>query len=135
MRKVFFFLVFLIGLAGAGYWNYQRNLAKEEAAKGPYSGYSTEQLQDLAAAYEAEIEAAGGRYAAEKANRHQAGDHAYADQQMAEFEKAAQRGRAVRDAGGALSVREATLRDIQAELATRRPGTDREIFLRRLLTF
>jgi hypothetical protein len=133
-KKLTYLVVLLAALAGAGYWNYQRNLAKEEKLKGPYAGYSTEQLSALAKAYEAEIGSAGKRYAAEKSDRYAASDKQYADEQMREFEKAAQRGRAIRDAGGDLSEREATLRDIKAELGTR-GGSAQDIFLRRLLTF
>jgi hypothetical protein len=127
-------VVLLAALAGGGYWNYQRNLAKEQQEKGPYASYSTEQLEALAQAYEAEIEAAGGRYASEKSVRHEARDRQYADEQMQEFEKAAQRGQAIRNAGGALAVKEAALRDIEHELGTRGGGAY-DAFLRRLLTF
>jgi hypothetical protein len=133
-KKLTMLLVLLAALAGAGYWNYQRNLAKEQKEKGPYASYSDEQLSALAKAYESEIGSAGQRYAAEKSNRHTASDKQYADEQMQEFEKAAQRGRAIRDAGGDLSEREATLRDIKTELG-KRGGNAQEIFLRRLLTF
>jgi hypothetical protein len=127
-------VVLLVALAGAGYWNYQRNLAKEEQEKGPYASYSTEQLEALAQAYESEIKAAGGRYESEKSVRHETRDRQYADEQMKEFEKASQRGQAIRNAGGALAVKEATLRDIERELSTR-GGSAQELFLRRLLTF
>ena len=133
-RKLGMLVVLLAALAGAGYWNYQRNLAKEQKEKGPYASYSTEQLEALAHAYESEIKAAGGRYQSEKAVRHETRDHQYADQQMQEFEKASQRGRAIRDAGGDLSVREAALRDVKRELGTRGVNAQ-EVFLRRLLTF
>jgi hypothetical protein len=127
-------VVLLAALAGGGYWNYQRNLAKEEQEKGPYASYSTEQLEALAQAYEAEIQAAGGRYESEKSVRHETRDRQYADEQMKEFEKASQRGQAIRNAGGALATREAALRDIERELGTR-GGSAQDIFLRRLLTF
>jgi hypothetical protein len=126
-------VVVLVLLAGGGYYNYQRNLAKEEQEKGPYSSYSTEQLEALVTAYEAEIGSAGKRYASEKSNRHDAADKQYADDQMREFDKAAARGQAIRDAGANLSVREATLRDIKHELGTR-GGNAQSVFLRRLLT-
>jgi hypothetical protein len=133
-QKLGMIVVLLAALAGGGYWNYQRNLAKEEKAKGPYASYSTEQLEALASAYESEIKAAGGRYEAEKSVRHEARNRQYADQQMQEFEKASQRGQAIRNAGGALATREAALRDIERELGTR-GGNAQEVFLRRLLTF
>jgi hypothetical protein len=133
MKKLVWLIILLAAAAGGGYWNYQRNLAKEEQEKGPYAGYSEEQLHALVKAYESEIGAAGKRYAAEKAKPNTVSDKAYADQQMQEFERAAKRGEAIRDASGDLSEREATLRDIKAELATR-GGNAQEIFLRRLLT-
>jgi hypothetical protein len=127
-------VVLLAALAGGGYWNYQRNLAKEEQEKGPYASYSTEQLEALAQAYQAEIKTAGGRYASEKGVRHEARDRQYADEQIKEFDKASQRGQAIRNAGGALAMKEASLRDIQQELGTRGAG-GYEVHMRRLLTF
>ena len=66
--------------------------------------------------------------------QNEARDRQYADEQMKEFEKASQRGQAIRNAGSALATREAALRDIESELSTR-GGSAQEIFLRRLLTF
>ena len=49
------FLLFL--LAGAGGWNYHRNLEIERQSEGhrPYESYSTEDIQALRAAFESEL--------------------------------------------------------------------------------
>ena len=49
-RVLVLLLVAVVALAGAGAWNYQRNLAaeKQRAAARPLHGYSTSDLQALA---------------------------------------------------------------------------------------
>lgn len=134
VRKLGFLLLALATLGAAGAWNYRRNLALEEKQRGPYASYSDAQLTVLAEAYAAEIEKHGAHYAAEKGKRHVAQDGRYMDERVADFERAATRGRAIRDAGGDLAEREAALRDIEAEQAKR--GQDpTQLFLRRLLGF
>jgi hypothetical protein len=131
-------LAVIAALAGAGAWNYRRNLAIEEqqAQARPLSNYSTADLEALAAAYHQEIEAHSSRYAASKSQRAEARERAYFDQQVQEFEKVQRHAARVRDAGAEVSVREAELKRIEEELAARSGGDagwDRH--LRLLLTF
>jgi predicted transcriptional regulator len=49
-------LLLLGGVAGAGAWNYQRNLKKELSIPRPWRGYSEADVQAMADAYRAEIE-------------------------------------------------------------------------------
>ena len=134
MKRFGLVLVLLAAVAAGGAWNYQRNLAKEEAKKGPFATYSDQQLAALADGYSKEIDKLKGRYASEKANPAQQGHGAMLDEQVKDFEKAAARGRAIRSAGGDLSETEAALADIKAEQALRRQDP-KDVFLRRLLTF
>lgn len=132
-RRLVMLAAALAVLAGAGAWNFQRNLAREEAEKGPYARYSDEQLAALREAYESEIEALGARYQSQKKEPYQARSGQLLGDQVREFERASQRGRAIRDAGGDLAEREATLDDIRLE-QSKRGGDPTQIFLKRLLS-
>lgn len=133
VRRLLLLLLVLGVLAGAGAWNYQRNLAREAAEKGPYGSYSDEQLAALREAYEAEVDAYAARYQSRKATSYQAGSGQLIGEQVREFERASAHGRAVRDAGGDLAEREATLAAIQLEQG-KRGGDPTQIFLKRLLS-
>lgn len=124
-------LVVLAAVGGAGAWNYQRNVAREAKEKGPFGSYSDEQLAALRTAYEAEIEGLAARYDSRKAQPYQAGGGQLIAEQVREFERAAARGRAIRDAGGDLAEREAALADVKREQA-KRGGDPTQIFLKRL---
>ena len=131
-------LLVLGGLAAGGAWNYRRNLAAEQAAEAarPLSGYSTADLEALAAAYRQEIEAYEARYASRRGQRAEARERAYFDEQVREFEKVQQAANRTRAAGGDVAEREAALRDVEAELASRGPAeSEWQIHLRRLTTF
>lgn len=133
LRRLGMLAVVLALLAGAGAWNYQRNLAREEAEKGPYASYSDEQLAAMRSAYEAEIEKLAARYQARKQQDYEAKDRQLLGDQVREYERASARGRAIRDAGGELSMAEATLDAIRVE-QSRRGGDPTQIFLKRLLS-
>jgi hypothetical protein len=134
LKRVAFLAALLAALIGAGAWNYQRNLAREEAQAGPYHAYSDEQLGALAKAYEAEIEKHRRRYDASKSAPRQEGQGQLLDEHLRDYERASARGRAIRDAGGDLAEREATLGLIRQE-QSKRGGDPTQIFLRRLTTF
>lgn len=131
-------LLVLGGLAAGGAWNYRRNLAAERAAEAarPLSGYSTGDLEALAAAYRQEIQAYEARYASRRGQRAEARERAYFDEQVREFEKVQRATSRTRAAGGDVAEREAALRDVESELASRGPARSTwEIHLRRLTTF
>jgi hypothetical protein len=134
IRRLAILAILLAALAGGGWWNYQRNLAREAAAAGPYHGYSDEQLAALAKAYEGEIEAHRRRYEASQASPRAEARGQLLDEQVRDFERANARGRAIRDAGGDLAEREATLREIHRE-QSRRGEDPTQVLLRRLTTF
>lgn len=133
LRRLGMLVALLAALAGAGAWNYQRNLAREEAEKGPYASYSDEQLAALRGAYEAEIEKLSARYEARKQQPYEAQGGQLLGDQVREYDRASARGRAIRDAGGDLSESEATLDAIRVE-QSRRGGDATQIFLKRLLS-
>jgi hypothetical protein len=133
-KKLGVLLVLLGALGAGGWWNYQRNLAREQAQAGPYHGYSDQQLADLAKAYEGEIRQLGQRYESRKATAHEERGGQLLGERVREFERASDRGQAIRQAGSALSTHEAALADIHAEQASRRVDP-MQVLLRRLLTF
>lgn len=132
-------LVLIVGgLVAGGAWNYQRNLAAERAAEAarPLSGYSTADLEALAAAYRQEIAAYEARYAKSRGQRAEARDRAFLDDQVREFEKVQKASTRTRAAGGDVAEREASLRDIETELASRGPASSQwQIHLRRLTSY
>ena len=131
-RRLLMLAVLLAVLGAAGAWNYQRNLAREAAEKGPFGSYSDEQLAALHSAYEDEIRTLETRYQARKAEPYQERPGQLLGEQLREYERASARGRAIRGAGGDLAEREAALRDIELE-QSRRGGDPTRIFLKRLL--
>ena len=116
-------LLVLLGLIGAGAWNYRRNLELEQASRAtrPLAGYSTADLEALADAYRGEVAAHGERYARAKTQRTDSRDRAYFDQQVQEFEKVQRASGRVREVGAELAEREASLRQVEEELAMRGP--------------
>lgn len=105
-------LVLLALLVGVGYWNYQRNAAAQAEEVRPYRTVSQADLETLIAAYEAEIAQLEQRY--ERVRGRGAPGSSTGDRFDA-FEQAQQQGRAVREAGYALSEREASLAELREE--------------------
>jgi hypothetical protein len=134
MRRIVQLLAVLAVLGAGGWWNYQRNLAKEAAEPRPFRGYAEADLVSLQGAYEAEIASLERRYAAAKSSKAAVPTGQLLGEQVRDFERASARSRTIRDAGGDLSEREAALADVRAEIARRRVDAT-QVFLRRLLTF
>jgi hypothetical protein len=125
-------LVILAGLIGAGAWNYDRNLRKEEAAPRPYRGYADAQLTALLDAYEKELEGLRGRASA--------GGVAAGGQRLMDNVVAFERTRAAADAArmqqGDLAQREAIVRELRKEQQTRaQVGSGMAVHLRRLTSW
>lgn len=107
-------LLLLLGiLAGAGTWNYRRNLAAQNAEVRPYRTLSDADLQTLTAAYESEVAQLSKRY--EAARRQRSAAPAAGGDRFQRFEKAQQRGRAERELGYRVSEREAALDELHEE--------------------
>ena len=131
-------LLGIVVLAAAGGWNYRRNLETEQRAASarPLHGYSTADLEALADAYRQEIAAHAARYASQKTRRAEARDRAYFDEQVREFENVQKHSSRLREAGAEVSVREADLARVEAELRARGGvESDLDRHLRLLLTF
>lgn len=133
-------LVAIVAIAGAGGWNYRRNLeaeAQRNAAR-PMSGYSTSDLEALADAYRQELSVSKGRSKAGSQARVVAKDRAYFDEQVQEFEKVQKQTAAQRKAADAAagSVGDVDLQRVEEELRAR-VGAESKLdhHLRLLLTF
>jgi hypothetical protein len=132
-------LVAIVAIAGAGAWNYQRNLAAEAQrnAARPLSGYSTSDLEALADAYRQELSAHKGRSNGANQARAVAKDRAYFDEQVQEFEKVQKQAAAQRKASSAAGrVGDVDLQRVEEELRARGGAeSDLDHHLRLLLTF
>jgi hypothetical protein len=132
-------LLAIVAIAGAGAWNYHRNLeaeAQRNAAR-PLSGYSTSDLEALADAYRQELSAQKGRSKGGNQVRAVAKNRAYFDEQVQEFEKVQKQAAAQRKADAASgSVGDVDLQRVEEELRVRDGAeSDLDRHLRLLLTF
>ncbi len=129
----------LLGVAGAGAWNYHRNLVAEQQdrAARPLYGYETGDLEALEKAYRAEVEALTRRYERTRQQRVETRERGFFGDQIDEYERVRRRSGSRRDVGADLSETEAALRGVEEELAARRREADTvlAIHLRRLLRF
>jgi hypothetical protein len=114
--KLIFLLVLLVGVST---WNYQRNVAIEEAKPRPYRGYSDTELEQLRAAYDSQASALAGRYEQASAQRSGSRDVKLVAEGVEQFKQVQRASRAVRDLGAQLSQEEASLRAIEEEQALR----------------
>lgn len=129
----------LLVAAGAGAWNYHRNLVAErkDHAARPLIGYETGDLEMLAEAHRQEVAALTRRYDGVRAQRVEARDQAFFGDQIDEYERVRRRSGSRRDVGAQLSEAEAALRSVDQELEIRRreAGMFRNAHVRRLLSF
>ncbi len=102
-------------LAGCGEWGARSG----EQEFRPYGSYSAADLEALAEAYRAEVAALQARFDTAKRKLGGVRDREVLDQQVREFERVRRRGDAFRALGAELSEREATLREVERELARR----------------
>jgi hypothetical protein len=81
-------LILLVILCAAGGWNYHRNAVIDGAVQRPYRGYSDEELNQLASAYQAEVEVQMERYRNSAAsNKVVVRDGGLLDDRIDEFER------------------------------------------------
>lgn len=129
-------LLVLLTLGGAGGWNYHRNLQLENAEPRPYRGLAEEQLADLAAALEAELDADTRRYEAASGRKVKVRDEPLLAEQVVEFERVQAISRSTRELGQKLSETQGSLRRVEQEQRRREAERDRlRVHLRRLLGF
>jgi hypothetical protein len=128
-------LLLLALVAGLGTWNYHRNLEREAAEYRPFRGYTEEELEALAGAYEHKKGADSRRYEQAAARRVDARTKGYFDEQVQEFERAQRVGEARKVAQGELAESQATLKLIDKERRRRAQERDKlKLFLKRVLT-
>ncbi len=81
-------LILLVILCAAGGWNYHRNAVIDEAVPRPYRGYSDEELDQLASAYQVEVGVQMARYRnSAAANKVVVQDGGLLDDRIDEFER------------------------------------------------
>lgn len=115
-------LFLLVLLAGAGGWNYHRNLEIERQSEGhrPYEGYATEDIEALRAAFEAELAGSQARFAAAKRQRTRPkGDLGSVSGNVAQFAQTAQTSRAIRRAAAGVAEQQVELEELDRELQLR----------------
>ncbi len=123
-------------LAGAGTWNYRRNVAAEESVPRPYRSYSDGDLEVLIAAYQGEIDGLKRRHAGRGDQRVRVREGGLIDDQVREFERVQRHGRAVRALGRQIAVREASLDVLRSEQRLREQQSDRlKLLFRRVFHY
>ncbi len=128
-------LLVLIGLLGAGGYNYHRNYQVEAAVPRPYKAYSEADLQALLAAYQGENSALEARYESAQSARGARSGPGLLDENVKAFEAAQRRSQSSREIGQKLSMQQAAAREIESELDLRRDQADvMKLHLKRLLT-
>jgi hypothetical protein len=125
----------LIGLGFAGYRNYQRNLAAEEAVPRPFKTHSAAELDQLISAYRGDLDSMVARYKKVSGHDIKIQDKGFGGDQIKEFERVQGLSQSVRQLGYEISEREATLRELEHERSLREEqGAAIKQFLRRLFT-
>lgn len=115
-------LILVVALLVLGGWNYHRNYQLEQAQRSgaSMSRYDTASLIQLMEAYRLEVATLAGERQKLLAARPKVRRTAGVGAGVREFERIQRSADQLRDATGALSSREARLREIEAELATRK---------------
>lgn len=129
-------VLLLLILAGAGGWNYARNVKLEDAEPRPYRGHSDQELEQLIAAYQVEIDRHQDRYRAVAGRDVAIRDPALLGDRVDEFERVQRISRQRREVGGQLTDNMVSLEGLEAERAKRQ--ADRPAYkkiLRRLFSF
>jgi hypothetical protein len=135
-NQVLLLLVLLGILAGGGTWNYQRNLEIEKSEPRPYRSYSPAQLEDLAAAYQREVDAHSQRYQAASSRSVKVRGGGLIDQQVNEFERVQRISRGKRAIANQYAKNQVQLDGVMAEISKRASdGTPWKVFLTRLTKY
>jgi hypothetical protein len=128
-------LLVLVGLLGAGGYNYHRNYEAEAAVPRPYESYAVEDLQALLAAYESENASLAQAYDGARQRARPAARGGLIAENVKAFEQAQARANTERGLGARLSMQKAAQQEIERELALRRAHADAmKLHLKRLLT-
>ena len=127
-------LLVLLGiLVGAGYWNYQRNLALEDAVPRPYKGYSLEELERLRDAYAGEVDRHSERFRVESGRTVSVREGSYLGEQVDEFERIQKISVGKRKIAGDYARNQVQLEAVNAELQKRAAvGGEWQLFFQRV---
>lgn len=115
-------LLLVVLLAGAGAWNYHRNLEIERQSEGhrPYESYATEDIQALREAFESELTGSEAQFEAAKRRRTRPrGDLGSVSGNVEQFAQTAQTSRAIRRAAAGVAERQNELSELDRELELR----------------
>jgi hypothetical protein len=112
-------LLLLGGTGGVGYWNYQRNVAKENSEPRPFRGYATPDLDKLIAAQKAEIDRMRPAVQRAEVSRAQARGDGFLGDQVREFERVHRHSEHTRELSGQLSDLEIMQQQLEKERALR----------------
>jgi ABC-type molybdate transport system substrate-binding protein len=130
-------LLVLLGLiAGAGGWNYRRNVAIEAAEPRPYGSYSLEDLESLKSAYESETSRHKKNYRAASSRKVEVRDGGLIGDQVVEFERVQRISRGKRDIASVYAKNQVQLDEVLAEINYRaRAGEGWMLHLTRLTKY
>jgi len=128
-------LLLLAIAAGAGAWNYRRNIEAEDDVYRPFKGYTDEALADLAEAYETRKKSDKKHLDRASSRRISAQEKAYFDQQVREFERVQRAHASKQEVTARMAETNTTLKLLKEEQGLRASESDRlALFLKRLLT-
>jgi hypothetical protein len=130
-------LLFLLAiLAAAGTWNYKRNVKLEEAEPRPYRSYSMAELDELRAAYQAEVDRHSTRYRRASEKRVNVRGGGYLGAQVDEFERVQRISQGKRAIAGEYAKNQVRLDNVTAEITRRaNEGAPWQQFLRRVTKY
>ncbi len=128
-------LLLLLVAAGAGAWNYRKNVAAEDEIFRPFEGYTDQALEDLTEAYETRQVEDKQRLEATRSRRVTAQSKAYFDEQVWEFERVQRVHVSKAKAMARMAESRTTLKLLEEEKRLRASGPHGiKLFLKRLLT-
>jgi hypothetical protein len=122
-------LVAGIALAGAGYWNYERNAGLDrELERRPYRTLATGQLRELLGAYRGEAERVDRRLSQTSNGSEQMGSFRDADfaARVESFGKFQRQNRQWRELRDSATDSQGAIADVERELRIREAGLDEE---------
>ena len=116
----FLMLLLLLGLiAGAGGWNYRRNVEIEAAEPRPYRSYSLEDLESLKSAYQSETDRYKDHYRAASSRKVDVREGGLIGAQVVEFERVQRISQSKRDIAKVYAKNQVQLDEVLAEIAHR----------------
>ena len=124
----------LLVIAVAGGANYYRNWTAEQVDESmrPFSQYSDKDLENLGAAYQAEVDSWAARYDSAKSARRNTQSQGSMQGNIAQFERVRKASSQLKDLNTEIGQSEARLRDIERERDYRALQQDPSAHIRRL---